>query len=446
MTPLKPIYSAESAFFSQLYDRLFPITRSITGPGLRESLGIFAEYMPLTFDGVPSGAQVFDWTTPPEWSFESARLIGPDGSVIVDAADNNLHVVNYSVPMERTCSLQELQPYLHSIPDQPDLVPYVTSYYHDNWGFCLSDRARSSLAEGDYRVEIRTAKYAGEGSFADTVLPGDSESEFLLSSYLCHPSMANNELSGPLVLLGLYHRLAQWPRRRFTYRFVLLPETIGSLCYLFRCGEHLKDALIGGLVLTCLGGNKDALSYKISRREDTVLDRLVRDWAERNPADWTLRPFDPSGGSDERQYCSPGFNLPVGQVARTVYGDYPEYHTSGDDKAFMDVGRIVEAVDRIERLLIEHEYAGVFVNQSPFGEVQLGKRGLYPSINSPAEWTRSSDGVFDGRLALRRIMTILNYADGKSSMIEIARRLDCSVEDLRPLIDRLEEENLLKAA
>lgn len=446
MPTLKPITSADPGFYSNLYDRLFPITRSITGPGLRDSLSIFAEYMPLTLGGVPSGTQVFDWTTPLEWSFESARLIGPDGSVIIDAADNNLHVVNYSIPMERTCSLEALQQYLHSMPDQPDLIPYVTSYYRDTWGFCLTHKARSTLVEGDYRTEIRTAKYAGEVNFADTTLSGESEREFLLSSYLCHPSMANNELSGPLVLLGLYDRLMQWPRRRFTYRFVLLPETIGSLCYLFRRGEHLSDKLAGGLVLTCLGGHKDALSYKASRREDTVLDQLVRTLAERDPAAWTMRPFDPASGSDERQYCSPGFNLPVGQMARTVYGDYPEYHTSGDDKAFMGIDRIVEAVDRIERLLMTHEYAGAFVNQSPFGEVQLGKRGLYPSINSPTNWATSSDGVFDGRLALSRIMTVLNYADGQRSMIEIAGRLDCSVEDLRPIIDRLEAEGLLRQA
>jgi aminopeptidase-like protein len=434
----------DHAFYSQLFDRLFPITRSITGPGLRESLAIFGEQMPLRMDGVASGTQVFDWTTPPEWALDRATLIGPDGEVIADTDRSNLHVVNYSVPIEAELSLEDLQPYLHSIPAHPHLIPYVTSYYHDRWGFCLSDNVRSQLKPGNYKVSIATKKYPGEVSFADSVLKGESEQEFLLSSYLCHPSMANNELSGPLVLLGLYDRISRWKRRRLTYRFVLLPETIGSLCYLWKHGDTLKERLVGGLVLTCLGGPNTLLNYKTSRRENTDLDDLVKSLGA--DGGFAIRPFTPTSGSDERQYCSAGFNLPVGQMARTVYGQYVEYHTSGDDKDLMGIDRIVDAVDRIEAVLKLHEISGRFKNLAPYGEPQLGRRNLYPSVNSPLNRTKSSDSVLDNRTALNRILTVLNYSDGEHRMLDIARRLECDLVDLEPIIERLEEEKLLELA
>lgn len=254
--------------------------------------------------------------------------------------------------------------------------------------------------------------------------------------------MANNELSGPLVLLGLYDRISKWKRRRLTYRFALVPETIGSLCYLWKHGEKLKERLVGGLVLTCLGGPQTLLNYKTSRREDTNLDKLIQTLG--TEGGFNIRPFTPATGSDERQYCSAGFNLPVGQMARTVYGQYTEYHTSGDDKALMGIDRIVDAVDRIETLLKLHEISGTFRNLAPFGEAQLGRRNLYPSVNSPLTRTRSSDSVIDNRTALNRILTILNYSDGQHRMQDIARRLECDLRDLEPIIERLEEEELLE--
>jgi len=432
----------DSAFYSSLFDRLFPITRSITGPGLRESLAIFGEHIPLRMDGVPSGTQVFDWQTPPEWSLNRATLTGPDGEIIADTDRHNLHVLNYSIPMEGEFTLEELQPHLHSIPAHPHLIPYVTSYYRDQWGFCLTHQDRERLKAGTYKVSIDARKYAGEVSFADSVLLGESGKEFLLSSYLCHPSMANNELSGPLVLLGLYDRLSRWKRRRLTYRFVLLPETIGSLCYLWKHGDHLKKQLVGGLVLTCLGGPETKLNYKTSRRENTNLDLLVGKLGVEGG--FSVRPFTPTSGSDERQYCSAGFNLPVGQMARTVYGQYIEYHTSGDDKTLMGIDQIVDAVDRIENLLKLHELSGVFENLAPYGEAQLGRRDLYPNVNSPLTRTKSTDTVIDSRTALNRILTVLNYSDGQHRMQDIADRLHCSIQDLQPIIERLEDEKLLE--
>ncbi|WP_339871978.1 DUF4910 domain-containing protein [uncultured Brevundimonas sp.] len=444
VTGLKLIGSAAPGFYSDLFDRLLPVTRSITGPGLRESLDIFGEYMPLRRDRVVSGTAVFDWTVPPEWALTRAILTGPDGEVIADSDRSNLQVVNYAMPVDVDLALEDLQPHLHSIPDQPDLIPYVTAYYRDSWGFCLTHTARQALKPGRYRAVIQSRKYDGGVDFADCHLPGDLDREIMLSSYLCHPSLANNELSGPLVLLGLFDRISRWKRRRFSYRFVLAPETIGSLCYLFRHGDQLRANLAAGLVLTCLGGPADILSYKTSRRGTSTLDALVA----RLGADegFAVRPFTPISGSDERQYCSPGFNLPMGQMGRTLYGDYPGYHTSGDDKAFMGIDPLVDAVDRIEALLRRHEYAGVFVNQAPYGEAQLGRRGLYPSVNSPTTWANSSDRVVDSRTVLNRILTVLSECDGEQRMLDIAARLDCSLDELMPVVDRLEAEGLLKAA
>ena len=436
--------SRSAANYSALFDELFPICRSIAGPGLVESLEIFRRHMPLEIESVASGTQVFDWKVPPEWRIKSARLTGPDGRTVVDFADGNLHVVSYSEPVRQTMSLEALQPHLHSLPDQPDLVPYVTAYYRRNWGFCLPHRQREALPPGDYGVEIDSEFVPGGVLFAWCDLPGDSDRLVQLSSYLCHPSLANNELSGPLVLLGLYHRIAGWERRRHSFRFLLNPETIGSLCYLHRHHEELAERLVGGLVLTCLGGPNATLSIKQSRREDRRIDRLAAHLARTDPERWWVRPFDPTGGSDERQFCAPGFDLPIVQAARTIYGEYAEYHTSGDDKAFMDVAQIVDAVDRLEAFLAAFDAAGTFVNQAPYGEPQLGRRGLYPSVNSPQNWGLSDDSTMDQREILNSVLTLLSYADGTRDLIAIAERRDMPVGDLIPIAGRLEAAGLLE--
>lgn len=423
--------------YSDLFDELFPICRSISGPGLRESLSIFSRYMPLVIEGLPTGTQVFDWAVPQEWSIESASLTGPSGETICDFKDSNLHVVNYSTPIDVILSLDELKPHLHGMQNLPELTPYVTSYYRDAWGFCLPQSVIDTLPKGQYRAKIVSRKYDGHVEFGSFVLPGDTRREVLLSSYLCHPSMANNELSGPLVLLGLFDRISKWKKRRFSYRFALVPETIGSICLLGRYGEHFREFVDAGMVLTCLGGPAPGLSYKTTRRTDTTLDRLVASLG------YKIRPFSPVGGSDERQYCSPGFNLPVGQMARTVYGQYDEYHTSGDNKEFMGISPLREAVNELEKLLLLHEYAGLYENRAPFGEPQLGKRGLYPNMNSPTKWALSSDTVLDGRVLLERMLYVLNYSDGSIPMIDIADKIGCDLKFLIPIIERLEEADLL---
>lgn len=442
--PCDPRSANDYALLNAVYDRLFPLMRSITGEGIERSLAIMAEAMPLDIFGVASGTQVFDWETPPQWNCRSACLTGPDGAVVCDIGQSNLHVVNYSEGVDRELTLDELQPHLHSLPHLPDAVPYVTSYYNRTWGFCLSHTQRLALKPGAYRVRIDADFSHGRVPLAHTFLDGDSDREILISSYLCHPSLANNELSGPLVLLGLYRRLKAWPRRRHRFRFVLNPETIGSLCYLHLYGEDLKASMDAGLVLTCLGGPGD-LTYKSSRRETAAVDRLAEHWQGRGEA-LRLRPFTPISGSDERQYCSPGFNLPVGQFARCAYGDYDGYHNSLDTKDFMTIDALVRSVDEIEAFLRELDTTGPWVNQSPYGEPQLGRRGLYPNINSAATWAASSDEVFDGRKILERILTVLNYSDGERDLITIAEKAGCAVRDLLPVVARLEDGGLLKSA
>lgn len=432
---------SEFHLLETLFDRLFPICRSLAGPGLRQSLEILRDVIPMDIESVPTGTQVFDWTVPPEWHIRGARLSDSDGRVHADFQDTNLAVVSYSIPVHKQLSLNELKPHLYSIPELPDAIPYVTSYYQRTWGFCLPHRVVERLPEGQYEAWIDSELTDGHLHYGHALLPGETEQEILLSSYLCHPSLANNELSGPLVLALLFQRLSRWGRRRYTYRFVLNPETIGSLVYLQRYGDYLKATLQAGLVLTCLGG-PDRLSYKLTRRETDWLDQTVLHMKEQGQLDIRIRPFSPLTGSDERQYCSPGFNLPVGQMARTVYREYAQYHTSLDTKEFMGIGTLIESANQIEQLLQTLEYAGIFHNQCPYGEVQLSRRGLYPPVNSPQTRTGQQTTV-DGGIALSHLRMILYYSDGQQTMVEIAKRCGCTVQQLIPAVNRLEQEHLL---
>ncbi len=424
----------------ELFDELFPIFRSITGPGYRRSMEVLSRYMPLETERVPSGTEVFDWAVPPEWRLYSARLTGPDGTVLADADRSNLTVVNYSEAIDRRLSLQELLPHLYGAPALPEAIPYVTSYYKRRWGFCLPQTEIDRLPEGTYHAYIDAEFVQGFVELGHCTLPGENDSEIVLSSYICHPSLANNELSGPLALLLLYDRIARWPRRKFTYRFIVNPETIGSICYLHRHGGHLRRKMVAGMVLTCLGGPCERLSYQLSRRSNSLFDLTVLDVANEGRIPIDIRAFDPADGSDERQYCSPGFNLPMSQMARTVYGRYREYHTSFDDKAFMDIDVVYRSAEQIETILQRAEISGAYRNLKPFCEPQLGKLSLMPSINSPD--TKDSGE----RRAARRILTILNFSDGNTTMIEIAKRCGCSVVELEPYIAELERAALLTVA
>lgn len=428
-----------------LFDDLWPLTRSITGPGLRESLRLLQDEIPLDIEGKQSGTSVFDWEIPKEWRIHDATLRGPDGTVYADYRRNNLEVVNYSDPVDTRLHLDELESHLHTHPNLPDATPYVTSYYDEHWGFCLPHAEYEQLPEGEYRAHVDAEFVDGELNYGHTTLEGARDEEFLFSTYLCHPSMANNELSGPLVMAALYNRIAEWDHRKYTYRFVVLPETIGSLTYLSEYGDHLERSLVGGLVLTCLGGPEESLSYKTTRQRDALIDDTVRNLDRQADLTFEERPFTPTGGSDERQYCSPGFDLPVGQLARTVYNQYDEYHTSFDDKEFMGIEPLVDSVDVIETVVKAFEYSGFYQNQKPHGEPMLSKRDLYTTVNSPATWTDSTDSIQnDERQFVDQILVLLNYSDGNHSVAEIADNHGWSVTELIPVIRRLRNAELLQ--
>jgi aminopeptidase-like protein len=426
-----------------LFDELYPICRSIAGPGLRRSLDILGRFLPLQRESIASGSAVFDWQAPPEWHVRTGRLTGPDGRVVADFRDHNLHLVSYSEPVDVRLPLTRLQPHLHSLPQLPDAIPYATSYYHRNWGFCLPHRVRQALPDGEYHAYIDSAFLDGAVDYGHCLLPGDSEAEILLSSYLCHPSMANNELSGPLVLLGLYHRLARWNDRRYSYRFLLNSETIGALCFLSRHHRHLAGHMAGGMVLTCLGGDAARLSYKLSRGGDSILDRVMRHLAAQGLVQ--THPFTPLHGSDERQYGAPGFKLPMGNIARSRYGSYPGYHNSLDDKAFMGIDTLVRSIDEIEGILRQVEIGGRFLNRQPYGEPHLSRRGLYPTLSNAQNRRRSTDELEDQRAQLNRILTVLSYSDGEASMVDIADAARLRLQDLAPVVRQLERAGLLAA-
>ena len=431
-------FDREREWLDTRFDELWPITRSITGPGFRESLEIIQQDIPFEVESVPSGTEVFDWEIPPEWRIYEAKLTGPGGEIYADLDETNLAVVNYSEPVDQRLTLDELDSHLYTLPEHPEATPYVTSYYERNWGFCLPHNTYESLPEGEYHAYI-DSELDDEGrlNYGHTVLEGESDREVLLSTYLCHPSLANNELSGPLVMASLYNRIAAWDNRKFTYRFVVIPETIGSLTYLSEYGDHLQENLVAGLVLTCLGGPEETLSYKKTRREDALIDNVVQHIDQYMEPSLRFRPFD-TRGSDERQYCSPGFNLPVGQFARTVYAEYDGYHNSMDNKDFMQIEALVDSADVIEQVLETFEYAGYYLNQKPYGEPMMSKRDLYPTINNPEESTRDD--------IIQIMMRVINYSDGENSILDISERYGMSVDEMKVAIEQLSNTDLLEPA
>lgn len=397
------------------FDRLWPILRSITGKGVRQTYDILSELVKLERTEVPSGTQVFDWTVPKEWNVNEAYVIDPHGKRILDVHDNNLYLVNYSTPFRGVVSRDELNQYLYSLPDKPTAIPYVTSYYAPRWGFCLSQHERDALPDGNYQVIIDTELIDGSLTLSEAVLPGTSKEEVLISTYTCHPSLANNELSGPLVAAFLYRELARLEQRRFTYRFIFLPETIGAITYLHLRGEHLKKHLVAGYVVTCIGdaGN---FTYKRSRRETSLADRAAEHTLKHSGKPYKTLDFSPLG-SDERQYCSPGFNLPVGSLMRSMYGTYPEYHTSLDDKSFISFEAMAESVMLYLRVMKTLESNRLYTNLFPHGEPQLGKRGLYETLGRNTIPELSST-----------VFWLLNYADGQHDLLWIAEKSGYSIE------------------
>lgn len=415
------------------FDRLWPICRSITGNGLRESLQIINELVPMNMHEIPTGTKCFDWTIPKEWNIKDAWIETPKGKRIAEFKVHNLHIVNYSIPVDKKLSYDELVKHIYTIPEMPDAIPYITSYYSEKWGFCMTHREFEQLdKDGEYHVFIDSSLESGSLTYGEAVLEGKSDREILFSTYLCHPSMANNELSGPLVQAMLYQALAQMPDRKYTYRFVFAPETVGIIAYLSRIGEHLKTHLDAGFVLTCCGdpGN---ITYKQSKIGNALGDRVAKHVLNYEYPDHNIKPFA-VGGSDERQYCSPGFNLPVGSIIRSQYQEYKEYHTSLDNKEFISFEAMkdtTEALIKFVKVLeLNEKYEGVVQHCEP----QLGKRGMYPD---------SVDPLFN-REALHNLMHFLSYADGEKDLIEIAQARDRSALAFADAIKLCQEKSMVQ--
>lgn len=414
------------------FDRLWPIMRSITGDGVRQTHDILSEIVPLQRIEIRSGTKVFDWVVPKEWVVREAYVVDPNGSKILDIADNNLHLVNYSIQFRGTMSRSELDNYLYSLPEMPDAIPYITSYYQPRWGFCLSQKQRDALLEGDYQVVVDTNHIDGSMSLAEVVLPGEEKKEILFSTYNCHPSLANNELSGPLVTAFLCRRLAAMPKRRFTYRFAFLVETIGAIAYLHRYGELFRDKLLAGYVITCTG-NDTPFSYKRSRVENSIANRAAElTLTEKYGDDFRIEEFDPIG-SDERQYCSPGFNLPVGSLMRTKYGTYNEYHTSEDNRDFISFEAMTEAVNTYFDICQALEMNRKYKNTISYCEPQLGKRGLYPSL-----------GIRTNVKAVEAISWFLNLADGEYDLLDMAKKSGINLKELHDVAEKCRKAGIAK--
>lgn len=416
------------------FDRLWPLNRSLTGEGNRETLRILSEIVDIKIEEVPCGRQCFDWTVPPEWNAKEAWIKDSKGNIIVDFSKNNLHLLGYSEPYKGEHNFEELKSHLYTLPEQPDLIPYLTSYYSRRWGFCLSHNQFLELDRDEtYTVYIdSTLDDNGSMTIGEAVIKGNSDKEILFSTYICHPSLANNELSGPLVSAFIYNNLKKQENLKYTYRFLFIPETIGSIYSLSVKGEYWKKHLQAGFVLTCIGDDGN-FTYKKSRIGNTLADRAALIHLTQTEKDFKVIDFFPSG-SDERQYCSPGFNLPVGSLMRTMYGVYPEYHTSGDDKDFISFDAMEQSVLKYLGIIEVMERNEKYINAMPYCEPQLGKRGLYPTLGS-------QKGTQDFVSAM---MWILNLADGTNDLISISETSKIPIMELIPVVDKLILNGILK--
>jgi len=411
-----------------LVSRLFPICRSITGPGVRQSLAILSDYADIAVREVPTGTQVFDWTVPQEWTVRNAHVRSASGRTVIDFAHSNLHLLNYSEPVNRRMSLAELRPHLHTLPDQPEVIPYRTSYYSRNWGFCMTHRDYLALADEEYDVFIDSDLADGSLTYGEVFLPGETDREVLLSAHICHPSLANDNCSG-LAMLALLARTLSRRRNRFGYRFVFAPGTIGALCWL-AANEERVARIDHGLVVSCMGDGGGPV-YKRSRRGDAVIDRAIGcvrcDGRKVKTVDFS--PF----GYDERQFCSPGFNLPVGLLQRSAFGTFAQYHTSADDLTFVRPEHLASSFRMILDLIAILETDWVPLNLSPKGEPQLGRRGLYSATGGH----KTTSDITMGYL------WVLNLADGSNSLLDMAERSGLAFRDIADAAARLKECGLL---
>lgn len=411
---------------------LFPLCRSITGNGVRETLADVGKEIPLEIHEVPSGTQVFDWSVPLEWNIADAFIKDPSGKRLIDFQQCNLHVVSYSVPIHKKMTLADLKPHLHSLPDYPTWIPFRTSYYRENWGFCLSHKQLSELPDGvELEVCIESTLASGSLTYGECYLRGDTQDEILISCHVCHPSLCNDNLSGLAVATALAKAMAKRPRR-YSYRFIFIPATIGAITWMAR-NEAVLQNIRHGLVITGVG-DQGAITYKKSRRGDAEVDRAMQHVLRYDEPGHRVIDFFPYG-YDERQYCSPAFNLPVGCLMRTPHGQYPEYHTSADNLDFVKPESLAGSYRHCLSLFDILEHNETYINQHPKGEPQLGRRGLY----------RDLAGQQESKMFELSLLWVLNMSDGAHSLLDIAERAGISFATIHKAAVLLKQHGLLQA-
>jgi len=413
----------------ELAKRLYRIPRSLTGNGVRETLNILKEICPLLkIYEIPTGTKVFDWEIPKEWNIRDAWIKTTDGKKIIDFKENNLHVMGYSLPVHRKIGLDELLAHVYTLPENPGLIPYVTSYYKERWGFCMSELQKNELKDSEYEILIDSELKDGSLTYGEIIIPGESEKEIFLSTYICHPQMANNELSGPCVAIYLAKWLSE-RQNRYTYRIAFVPETIGSIAYLSRNIKEMKDRVEAGFVITCVGDTR-AYSYLESPYANTLADRAARNILKQHAPGYKTYSFL-ERGSDERQYCSAGVRLPVCSVMRSKYGEYPEYHTSADDLDLVSAEGFEGSFELYKKILLALEHNRKYKIICAC-EPQLGKRGLYPTLSTKETKSIVAD-----------MMNFIAYADGENDLIAISDITGVSVEKLAGIAEQLLESGLL---
>jgi len=416
-----------------LYDlatRLFPICRSITGDGFRQSLEMIREQVPeMQVFEVPTGTQVFDWTIPREWNIRGGWIRNKQGETIIDFRNSNLHVLGYSVPIHQTVSREELLEHVYTQPEQPDWIPYVTSYYKERWGFCMSERQKQQLTDEEYEVCIDSTLADGSLTYGELIVPGETNEEIFFSTYLCHPSMANNELSGPCLMTALIKYVQSLKSRRYTYRFIIVPETIGSITYLSRNLKTMQQHVKAGFVLSCVGDDR-TYSMVSTKYEDTLADRVLENVLRFHYPDYIRYSFM-KRASDERQYGSAGVGLPVCAFCRSKYHEYPEYHTSADDLSLISPEGLQGSYEVMVKVIDALEHNRHYCMTVPC-EPQLGKRGLYPTISQKGTYA-----------AFRAMQHFTAYADGRNDLIDISNLIGTPVDQLIPIVAKLMDHNLV---
>ncbi len=417
----------------ELAKELFPICRSITGEGVRETFQILKrQEKDLKVFEIPTGEPVFDWKIPKEWNIRDAYIENESGEKMVDFKKNNLHVLGYSTPVNKYLSLDELKEILYTLPEQPEAIPYRTSYYKERYGFCLSENQKNTLKEGRYHIVIDSELKAGSMTYGEMIIPGDTEKEILLSTYICHPSMANNECSGPSLAISLSKAIKRMKKRKYTYRIVFVPETIGAIAYLSRNLEYLKKHVEAGFVLTCVGDDR-AYSMIESRYGDSLADKALETILQQRGRTYKRYSYL-ERGSDERQYCAPGVDLPVCTFCRSKFGEYKEYHTSLDNMEILSPEGFQGSFDVMMDVILALEY-NEFYQVTCLCEPQLGARGLYPDMNISGK---------DGLKEIMAVRDMIGYADGRNDLFDLSSRIHVPVRQMIPYIDQFLENGLFR--